>query len=140
MIFCFFGITDFVFATNTIDLGRIRSVTVKGDGNVRIVRPDARVGSYGINNMVSGLSRANNISGTYNTPTDHSSEMFRVLSVIGNRVGDETLLKKIADKLPAMSDDRLQMVASLSERIAAEDHGAKSDIAFLLLTTLIIFS
>jgi hypothetical protein len=32
------------------------------------------------------------------------------------------------------------MIASLSEKIDADDHSAQTDIAFLLLTTLIIFS
>lgn len=36
--------------------------------------------------------------------------------------------------------NRMRMRASLSERIAADDHGARVDIAFLILTTLIIFS
>jgi hypothetical protein len=71
---------------------------------------------------------------------DRSSEMFKVLSVVEKRVGNERLLKKIRDKLPALSDDRLKMIASLSEKIDADDHSAQTDIAFLLLTTLIIFS
>lgn len=140
-IVCFFGIADAVFARSATDLARTdNNVTVMGDGDMQMARRDARAGNSSVYDIISGLSRTHAVSGTYNTPVDHSSEMFQVLTVIEKRVGDETLLKKIADKLPAMSDDRLQMIASLSERIAAEDHGAKTDIAFLLLTTLIVFS
>jgi hypothetical protein len=66
--------------------------------------------------------------------------MFTVLSVLEKRVGDQRLLGKIRDKLPTLSEDRLRMIASLSERVAVDDHSAKTDIAFLLLTALIIFS
>lgn len=140
-IVCFFGIADAVFARSATDLASTdNNVTIMGDGDMQVARSDARAGNSSVYDIISGLSRTHAVSGTYNTPVDHSSEMFQVLTVIEKRVGDETLLKKIADKLPAMSDDRLQMIASLSERIAAEDHGAKTDIAFLLLTTLIVFS
>ena len=71
---------------------------------------------------------------------DRSSEMFLVLSVVEKRVGNEKLLKRIRDKLPELSDDRLQMIASFSEKIDADDHSVQTDIAFLILTTLIIFS
>jgi len=140
-VVCFFGISNDVFARIEMNLAKSdNSVTVLGDGEIRMVRQDALAGNSRIHDMVSGLSRGHAVSGKNNTPFDHSSEISRILSVIERRVGDKTLLKKIAAKLPALSDDRLQMIASLSERIAAEDHGAKTDIAFLLLTTLIIFS
>ena len=140
MIVCFFGITDFVFARSTIDLTGTRNITVRGDGDARISRRVARAVNPGINDMASGLSIAHKVSGTRNAPIARSPEMIKILSVIEKRVENKALLKKIADKLTVISDDRLQTIASLSEQIDAEEHGAKTDIAFLLLTTLIVFS
>lgn len=140
MIVCFFGITDFAFARSTIDLTRTRNITVKCDEDARIIRRDELALNSGIHYMVSGLSMTHKVSGTRNAPLARSSEMIKILSVIEKRVENEALLKKIADKLTDMSNDRFQTIASLSERIAAEEHGTKTDIAFLLLTTLIVFS
>ena len=67
-------------------------------------------------------------------------DMLKVLSVIGHRTGDQRLLEKVKYKLSMMSDDRLSLAVSLSERAADDGHGVKTDIAFFLLTTLIIFS
>jgi|GEM_PF-5022302 len=71
---------------------------------------------------------------------DVGPDMFKVLSVIESRTSDRRLLEKVKDKLSTMSDDRLHVAASLSERAADDDRGAKTEIAFFLLTTLIIFS
>ena len=140
MIVCFFGISDFVFAMNAIDLTRTSNIRVKDDRDAQIIRRDELALNSGIHYMASDLSKVHKVSGTRNAPISRSSEMIKVLSVIEKRVGDKALLKKIADKLTTMSDDRLQTIASLSKQIAAEEHGTKTDIAFLLLTTLIVFS
>jgi hypothetical protein len=66
-------------------------------------------------------------------------EMFKVLSVIGRRTGDRKLLEKVRYKLSTMSDNRLRLAVSLSER-ASGGHGVRTDIAFFLLSTLIVFS
>jgi hypothetical protein len=67
-------------------------------------------------------------------------EMFKVLSVIGHRTGDRKLLEKVKYKLSTMSNNRLRLAVSLSERAADDSHGVRTDIAFFLLTTLIVFS
>ncbi len=66
-------------------------------------------------------------------------EMLKVLSVIGSRTGDMKLLKKVKYKLTTMNDTKLHLAVSLSER-AADGSGVRTDIAFFLLTTLIVFS
>lgn len=71
---------------------------------------------------------------------DHSAEMFKVLSALRTRVKDERLFKKIAEKLPTLSDERLRIAVSLSDRMSTGGHSVKKDFAFLLLTTLIVFS
>ncbi len=67
-------------------------------------------------------------------------DALKVLSLMEKRVTDRQLLKKIRDKLPELGEDRLRMLASLSDEVNSENRGAKTDFAFLVLTTLIIFS
>lgn len=67
-------------------------------------------------------------------------DIFKVLSVLERRTGDQRLLEKARYKLVGMSERRIRLAASLSERIIDEGPGAETDIAFLLLTTLIVFS
>lgn len=71
---------------------------------------------------------------------NHTSEVFRILSVLEGRIEDPKLIQKVKDKLSTLREDRLRVVVSLSERITDGDRGAETDIAFFLLTTLIIFS
>ncbi len=73
-------------------------------------------------------------------PTDLREDIFKVLAVLGHRTGDKRLLEKAKYKLTGMSESRLRLAVSLSER--ADDNGprAETDIAFLLLTALIVFS
>jgi hypothetical protein len=65
--------------------------------------------------------------------------MFKVLSVIARRTGDRELLEKVKYKLSTMNDNRLRLAVSLSER-ASDGEGVRTDIAFFLLSTVIIFS
>lgn len=78
--------------------------------------------------------------GTRYSLLDHSTEMFKVISVLRTRVRDEKLLKKIVQKLPDLSNKRLRIMVSLSERMSAADQSGDKDFAFLLLTTMIVFS
>ncbi|MEJ2695419.1 MAG: hypothetical protein P8013_02110 [Candidatus Sulfobium sp.] len=117
-----------------------KSITVRTNEPVRMPPLDGRAEDGGMPDVSPGLSTAHAAGVTHYYLLDHSSEMFKVLSVVKKRVQDERLLKKIEEKLPALSDNRLQMVVSLSEQISSEGHSAKQDFAFLLLTTLIVFS
>ena len=67
-------------------------------------------------------------------------EVSRILLVLESRIGDPKLIEKAEYKLLKMSDSRLHLAASLSERAAYPGTDAKTDIAFFLLTTLIVFS
>lgn len=80
------------------------------------------------------------ISGARNDQEERASEVFKILSVLEGRIEDPKLIQKVKDKLSILREDRLRMVVSLSERIADGDRGVETDIAFFLLTTLIIFS
>ncbi len=73
-------------------------------------------------------------------PTGPRPGIFKVLAVLEHRVGDTRLLDKAKDKLAGMSDRRLRLAVSLSERADERNTSAEHDIAFLLLATLIILS
>jgi hypothetical protein len=116
------------------------AVTIRADDFQKINLRDTVAGDSETQDTATGLLGVSAISGTHISLSHHASEAFKVLSVVEKRVGDKRLIKKVKDKLPTLSEDRLHMLASLSERIADDKHSAKTDIAFLLLTTLIIFS
>jgi len=64
----------------------------------------------------------------------------KILSVLEDKVRDRKLLEKVKDKLDTLDDRRTRLIASLSDRIAHEEKTAGADIAFLLITILIILS
>jgi hypothetical protein len=142
-VICSFCIADAVFARDAREISAgiyERSITGTADGFTRLTVIDAPADAPGIRASAPGPSGVHTGSSIRYSLIDHTSEMFTVLSVLEKRVGDQRLLGKIRDKLPTLSEDRLRMIASLSERVAVDDHSAKTDIAFLLLTALIIFS
>ncbi|MGC2061777.1 MAG: hypothetical protein WA610_02285 [Thermodesulfovibrionales bacterium] len=69
-----------------------------------------------------------------------SPRILRVLSLIETKTDDQKVLKQIRHKLTNMGEERLGMITSLSERIISKGQEAESEVAFLLLTALIIFS
>jgi hypothetical protein len=66
-----------------------------------------------------------------------SADVSKILSVFENRIEDQQLLERAKDKLLALDQRQLRLIASLSERVAKEGNTAGSDIAFLLMTALI---
>ena len=70
----------------------------------------------------------------------HRAELRKVLSVFEHRTKNEKVREKMRDKLSAMSDRQLRLAASLCERIAHDDDSARSDIAFSIVTALIVLS
>jgi hypothetical protein len=70
----------------------------------------------------------------------HRTELRKVLSVVEHRTKNEKVREKMRDKLSAMSDRQLRLAASLCERIARDNDSARSDIAFSIVTALIVLS
>jgi len=68
------------------------------------------------------------------------ADMFKVLSVLEKRISDTVLLEKVRHKLPELSEERLSMIASLSEHMEGSSRKPENNVAFLLIATLIIFS
>ena len=64
----------------------------------------------------------------------------RVLSLVEQRTSDQKVISHIRYKLSTVSEDRLRMISSLSDRIVSRGGEAEAHVAFLLLTALIVFS
>jgi hypothetical protein len=71
---------------------------------------------------------------------ERRSDMFKVLSVLEKRISDRELIAKVRHKLPELSEKRLRMIASLSDRMEGSRQEPEHNVAFLLIATLIIFS
>jgi hypothetical protein len=68
------------------------------------------------------------------------ADMSKILSVLENRIGSQRLIEKAKDRLFTFSDAQTRLMADLADRIANEGNTAGGDIAFLLITALIILS
>ncbi|HEY1266774.1 MAG TPA: hypothetical protein VGH16_05920 [Candidatus Binatia bacterium] len=64
----------------------------------------------------------------------------RILWVLEDRMQARDLHEKAKDKLSKLSPKQLRLLDSLAVRIIKNDHTTASDIAFLLITALIISS
>ena len=67
-------------------------------------------------------------------------EMLKILPVLEEKIEDKNLLKKSKEKVLAMNSRELHLVAALCEKISEEKQTVSSDIAFLLVTALIVLS
>jgi len=64
----------------------------------------------------------------------------KILSVLALRSSGGKVLGKAAEKLSAMNDRDLQLIASLCDRISADGGTAGADIAFSLITAMVVLS
>jgi hypothetical protein len=71
---------------------------------------------------------------------DHAGDRQKVLAVVASRTHNGKVLEKFKDKLEVLNDRKLQLVVSLCERIVRDDDAAGADIAFSLVTALVVLS
>jgi hypothetical protein len=64
----------------------------------------------------------------------------KIVSVLAIRSSDGKALGKAAEKLTAMSNRDLRLISSLCDRISADGGTAGADIAFSLMTAMIVLS
>ncbi len=64
----------------------------------------------------------------------------RILSVLETRTADEKILAKAAEKLQVLDGRELRLMASLSDRVAADEGSPGAAIAYSLITALIVLS
>jgi hypothetical protein len=78
------------------------------------------------------------VEGELGTVKDES--ISRILLVLGDRVDDQKLRGKTIDKLITLNDEKIQLISSLCDKIAMNRNSAGSDIAFSLVSIIIILS
>jgi len=66
--------------------------------------------------------------------------MLKILPVLEDKIENRKLLDKSKEKLYAMDSRELNLVAALCEKISDEGQTVSTDIAFLLVTALIVLS
>lgn len=64
----------------------------------------------------------------------------KIVSVLAGRSAEAKALAKAAEKLTAISDRELRLILSLCDRIEADRGTAGADLAFSLVTALIVLS
>ncbi len=69
-----------------------------------------------------------------------SIERHKVLAVIGSRTTDERTLERMHEKLDVLSGRKLRLAAALCDRMARDEGSAGADLAFSLVTALIVLS
>jgi hypothetical protein len=69
-----------------------------------------------------------------------NSETNRILWVLEDRMQGQHLQEKARDKLSKLSSEQIRLLDSLAVRVIKSHRTAASDIAFLLITALIISS
>jgi len=68
------------------------------------------------------------------------TDVIKVLWVLEKKIGNQKSLEKAKEKLFTLKDSEFFLVTSLSEQIEKEGDKPGVDIAFLLITALIILS
>ena len=82
-------------------------------------------------------------AGTFNEePEEITGEnaISKIVSTLAIRNPDRKVLDKAAEKLYVMNNRDLRLIASLCDRISAADVTAGADIAFSLITAMIVLS
>ncbi len=72
--------------------------------------------------------------------TGHSDDIHKILPVLEDKIHDRRLLEKSKEKIYSMGDREVRLVAALCEKISDEGETVNSDIAFFLVTALIVLS
>jgi hypothetical protein len=83
--------------------------------------------------VFAGIELKNNSTGS------SEKDKNEILSLLGQRGENFQILDKAREKLNALNEEQLRLIASLSERITG-NRSAGADMAYLLVTVLIILS
>ena len=71
---------------------------------------------------------------------EHRADQQQVLSVIEHRTMNEKVRERMREKIFTLSERELHLAASLCERIARDDHSPGSNLAFSIVTAMIVLS
>ncbi len=93
----------------------------------------------GYRQPVSGVQRTDNaLKNRQNRIV--KAETAKIMPVLADRIEDPAVLAKTRDKLLTLPVEEIQLVSSLCDRVSAGEQTAQADIAFSLVTALIVLS
>ncbi len=90
--------------------------------------------------LVTFVSPSSCEASTRNREAGSRAEMSKILSVLESKRPDKKIIDKAAEKLHTMSTRKIRLMYSLCERISEDGGTAGADIAFSLVTALIVLS
>ncbi len=91
------------------------------------------------NPAVQAETRKSNVDKEYRG-MHRETDMTRILSVLEKKVDDQKMLERAREKLFTLQEPQFSLIASLSEQIVKEGNQPGVDIAFLLITILMVLS
>lgn len=77
---------------------------------------------------------------THGAELSGRNDISKIMSVLESRRPDRRVLEKAAGKMSDMNERSLRMMSSLCDRIAADAGTPAADVAYSLLTALIVLS
>jgi hypothetical protein len=70
----------------------------------------------------------------------NSRDLSKIIEILESKARNHQLSKKAIQKLTDMKDDDIRLVSSLCDRISDAGDAAGADLAFILVTALIVIS
>jgi hypothetical protein len=92
-----------------------------------------------LNPAVQAETRRSNADGEYRG-MHREADMTKILSLLEKKVDDQKMLERAREKLFTLKEPQFSLIASLSEQIVKEEDRPGVDIAFLLITILIVLA
>jgi hypothetical protein len=86
----------------------------------------------------SGISGPKEVSLSYKMIREE--DQYKILEVLENKMGGKKLSVKAKEKILALNEGQTRLIISLCDRIEENDHAAGAEIAYLLITALILLS
>lgn len=83
---------------------------------------------------------AGQVKGRADFPVERSRAERHIIDIVRSRTADPRILGKMQEKLSALDPVDVQLAASLCDRIEAQGAGAGAEIAFSIVTALIVLS
>jgi hypothetical protein len=92
------------------------------------------------NPMIAKGEVRESIIGNEHHEMHRENDVMKILAVLEKKIQDQKLLDRAKVKLLTLKDSEFDLITSLSEQIVKEGETPGVDIAFLLVTALIILS
>ena len=86
----------------------------------------------------SRISQPQGISLSYKT--EREEDQHKILGVLENKMGGKKLSARAKEKILTLNEGQTRLITSLCDRIAENGHAAGAEIAYFLITALILLS